>query len=229
MRVLITSPYGKEKLVRAFEQAGWTVVATLLELPDLIVPTVDEELPFFALNRDWFKSQGIEVMVGSDYTIAMTRDKAEFYRFCRRHGFKTPSTVQDTLIAKPRFGKGSKGIIKLDRSYIVQPFIDLPEVSIDYYADLNGDFRSAIPRFRRNVVNGESQDMEFVPDLDLTEIKRMGSELMLVGHNVIQGFLCEDKTICFMEVNPRFGGGSSLTFDIFNSPKILMETMRVGK
>ena len=52
MRVLITSPKGKERLVKAFEDVGWTVVRTLLELPDLIVPTVDEELPFFSQNRE---------------------------------------------------------------------------------------------------------------------------------------------------------------------------------
>jgi carbamoyl-phosphate synthase large subunit len=225
MRVLISSPRGKERLVKAFEQAGAEVVRTLLEVPQLIVPTVDEELPFFAINREWFQSQGVEVMVSSDYTISICRDKAEFYRFCVRHGFKTPTTMQETLIAKPRFGKGSKGLIKLDRSYIVQPLIDLPEVSIDYFADLDGTFVSAVPRFRLNVVNGESQEMASVPDFDFETVKRLGTELHLVGHNVIQGFW-DGKETTFIEVNPRFGGGSWMTFDIFNSPKVLMESIQ---
>jgi carbamoyl-phosphate synthase large subunit len=225
MRVLISSPRGKEALVEAFEEAGATVVRTLLEQPELIIPTVDEELPFFALNRDWFKSQGIAVMVGSDYTVSMCRDKAEFYRFCVRHGFKTPVTMQDMLIAKPRYGKGSRGIIRLDMSYIVQPIITLPEVSIDYFADLDANFINAIPRFRLNVINGESQDMALVTDFDLETVKRLGKELGLCGHNVIQGFW-DGKEMTFTEVNPRFGGGSWMTFDIFHSPKALMESIK---
>jgi len=63
--------------------------------------------------------------------------------------------------------------------------------------------------------------MEFVPDFDLEPVKRLGSELGLVGHNVVQGYWT-GKTLIFGEVNPRFGGGSHLTFDIFNSPKWLV-------
>lgn len=225
MRVLVTSIKGKEKLCKAFEDVGATLVDSLLALPDLIVPTVDEELPFFSLNRSWFQSQGVEVMVGSDYTISMCRDKMEFYRFCRRHSFLTPTTLQEHLIAKPRFGKGSRGIVRIDTSYIVQPVINLPEVSVDYFADLNGTFISAIPRFRLNVINGESQEMASVPDFDLETVKRLGRELLLVGHNVIQGFW-DGKEMIFTEVNPRFGGGSWLTFDIFNSPQFLMEHLK---
>lgn len=226
MRVLITSPKGKERLVKAFEEAGSYIVRTLSERPDLIVPTVDEELPFFAQARDWFKQQGIEVMVGSDMTIAFCRDKYQFFQFCRRHEFKTPDVYMGDFIAKPRFGKGSRGIVNINRSYVVQDLIkDQPEVSIDYFADLEGQFISAIARYRINVVNGESQAMEIVPpNFDYETVKRLGQELKLVGHNVIQGFW-DGKQMTFTEVNPRFGGGSWLTFDIFNSPKWLTENV----
>lgn len=226
MRVLITSQHGKANLVKAFEDAGATVVKTLLELPDLIVPTVDEELPFFSENIEWFNAQGIEVMVSGPYTMQMCRDKQEFARFCRRHGFKTPESIHGNLIAKPRFGKASRGVVRLDKSYIIQQFIDLPEVSIDYFADLSGNVKSIIPRFRKNVVNGESTEMEIVPNFNDAETRRLGVELLLAGHAVIQGFWTGSEVI-FSEVNPRFGGGSHLTFPLFNSPKALMETLRV--
>lgn len=222
MRVLVTSPKGKENLVKAFEDVGATVVNSLLELPDLIIPTVDEELPFFALNREWFNANGIEVMVASEFTISTCRDKAEFNLFCKRHGFQTPRTWHMEAHVKPRYGKGSKGIVKVDRSFIIQETSAFPEVSIDYFADLHGEPLNAIARFRLGIVNGASTEMEIVPNFNFKEVRRLGKELMLVGHNVIQGYWT-GETFIFGEVNPRFGGGSHLTFDIFNSPKWLKD------
>ncbi len=231
MKVLITSPRGKENLVKAFEDVGWTVVNSLLELPDLIVPTVDEELPFFAANREWFKAQGVEVLIASSFTIDTCRDKAEFNLFCGRHGFKRPPTYQPGELAsyiKPRFGKGSRGIVKVDSSCIIQTECPYPEVSVDYFTDLDGKMWSVVPRFRLNVVNGESKAMMFVPNFNVREIKRLGKELGLVGHNVIQGYWT-GKEFIFGEVNPRYGGGSWMTFDFCNTPRRLLETMRVHR
>lgn len=213
MRVLITQPRGKENLVKAFENAGAEIVRHISKA-DLIIPTVDEEL--------WLMSRsGLPVMCADDYTIDMCRDKAEFYRFCKRHQFLTPATMQDNLIAKPRFGKGGKGFIKLDRSYIVQEDLsELPEVSVDYFADAEGNTLSVIPRIRLGVINGEATKAEFINDMDLTEVTRLGQELMLVGHNVIQGFYTRTQ-FYFTEVNCRFGGGSWLSFGKFNSPEWL--------
>lgn len=215
MRVFITQQRGKERLVEAFIKAGAEIINTKQSYvkPDLIIPTVDEELPTMAYLREQ-----LPVMCSSEYTIQMCRDKAEFYRFCKRHGFLTPLTMQENMVVKPRFGKASKGIIKLDRSFIVQEDLsELPEVSIDYFADEDGNILSMIPRFRLDILNGESQKAEFIEDMDLSEIKRLGYELGLVGHNVIQGFYTKTQFF-FTEVNCRFGGGSHLTFEKFNSP-----------
>lgn len=133
MKVWITQPYGKEPLVHAFINAGAEVFrkGDSWDKPDLIIPVVDEELPTWSYLKNTHP-----VMCASPWTIDTCRDKAEFYRFCRRHEFKTPDTMQDDLIAKPRFGKGSKGIIRLDKSYIVQPdWSAHKEISIDYFAD----------------------------------------------------------------------------------------------
>lgn len=221
MSVYIDSPHGKEKLVAEFSK--YTRVDTQITIETtLIIPTVDETLPFFARQKEWFKAQGIDVMVASENTVYHCRDKAEFNLFCKRHGFQTPRTWHMNAFVKPRFGKGSKGITKVNTSSIIQEECEFPEVSVDYVADSDGTFISAIPRYRLDVVNGESQAFEIVPNMELTQIKRLGQELALVGHNVIQGYYTGD-TFIFGEVNPRFGGGSWMTFDIFSSPKFLME------
>lgn len=220
MRVLVTQPRGKERLVEAFIKAGAEILNPNkpYQKPDLIIPTVDEELPTMA-----YLNQALPIVVASEYTIQMCRDKGEFHGFCKRHGFLTPLTMQQDVIVKPRFGKASKGIIKVNRSYIIQEDLsEFPEVSIDYFADVEGNALSIIPRYRLDVQNGESQKAEFIKDMDLTEVQRLGKELMLVGHNVIQGFYTKTQ-FYFTEVNPRFGGGSWLTFEKFNSPKWLIE------
>jgi len=221
MKVLITSPRGKEKLVGMFKTLGAEVVTSLPA--DLIIPTVDEELPFFAQNKAWFEAQGTAVMVSNEQTIDACRDKYQFYQFCKRHGFRTPEIFMGDVVAKPRYGKGSRGISFFNRSYVIQERVaDFPEVSIDYFGDFNGEPVSVLPRYRKGVVNGESTELEYVMDFDYAEVHRMGKELKLVGHNVIQGFWTGTSMI-FTEVNPRFGGGSWMTFDRFNSPYWLLE------
>ncbi len=224
MSVYIDSPKGKEKLVAEFSKYT-NVTKSITTDTTLIIPTVDETLPFFAQNKEWFKAQGIQVMVASENTVYHCRDKAEFNLFCKRHCFQTPRTWQMNAFIKPRFGKGSRGQIKVNTSFIIQEECPFPEVSIDYFADLNGEVVSIIPRFRLDVVNGESQAMEIVPDFKYDTIKRLGKELGLVGHNVIQGYWTGDVFI-FGEVNPRFGGGSWMTFDIFSPAKWLTETYK---
>lgn len=230
MKIFISNQYGKERLVKAFENAGAEVVQRFAPLTDdikLIVPLTDEELPFFARAKDWFWSKGIRVLSSPEPTVYICRDKAEFYRFCRRHNFDTPVTYQDNFIAKPRFGKGGRGQFKIDRSYILQEKIEGQEYSIDYVADFDGNWQSVIARKRLNTVDGESTACEVVYHSKLlSEAIRLGRELGICGHAVMQCFYNPDtEEIKWLEVNPRFGGGSWMTFDLFNSPKYFMNLL----
>src|SRR5690242_3381447 len=94
MKVLITSPKGKERLIGAFLETGCEVVKELTEDVKLIIPAMDEELHLLSTMRDYFKTKGIVVSVASEFTINTCRDKAEFGLFCGRHGFNTPRTRQ---------------------------------------------------------------------------------------------------------------------------------------
>lgn len=223
MKVFITQPKGKENLIEEFKKTGVEIVSILDKKVTLIVPLVDEELWFFSHAKDWFKEQGITIAISNEFVVSTCRDKAEFYRFCKRHGFNTPLTMQDEIIAKPRFGKGSRGQFKIDRSYIVQEIVDWPEYSIDYYKDDN--ILSIIPRLRLDVINGESKSCKIVEDKKLIdEAARLGKELDLKYHNVMQCFY-NGSDIKWIEVNPRYGGGSWMTFKKFNSPQHLINSL----
>lgn len=220
MKIYIDQPFHKERLLAEFAKYA-TITTELLADTELIIPTVDETLPTWAASREYMLSKGIRVMVAGPTTIQLCRDKAEFYRVCKRHGVAALPTMQDHLIAKPRFGKGSKGIIKLDKSYVIQPLVSYPEYSVDYFADWDGTPLSIIPRVRMDVVDGESHAAKVIMDDTIIDAcKKFGQELGLIGHNVIQGFR-SDREFIFSEINPRFGGGSWLTWPVFNSVKWL--------
>lgn len=223
-KVFITSSrWGKDKLKKAFEDAGAEVVHQMSPEVKLIIPTVDEELCFFSNSREWFTAQGIHIAVSPEFAVYTCRDKMEFALFCGRHGFNTPHTRQmGGSLIKPRFGKGGKGQFKIDNSYIVQDFVDwMPEYSIDYFKD--HDILSVVPRLRLDIVNGESTKATINYSSRLVdEAKRLGAALGLEGPNVLQCFY-DGNTVVWSEVNCRYGGGSWLTFGEFNSPKFLIE------
>ena len=199
----------------------------------LLVPTRDEELPFYAGHKDEFAAIGTLVMVAPPEVIETCRDKREFVRFCRRNGFAIPVTYENPqkicgmdypLFIKPRYGKGGSQSARLDSKAqleaalkdmpdaVIQEFINAPEYTIDLFADFEGSVISVIPRLREHIVGGESyvSRTEDNPVI-IKETIRLAQTLGLVGHNTIQCFL-EHDNVRFIEVNPRFGGGAGLGF-----------------
>lgn len=223
MRVLIKSAGNKKHLIQEFQKYAdvvvedkdlnakcflWADASCSRELPDLIVKTRDEDIKH-----------------------PICWDKAEFNRFCRRHGFDTPETwladKDQKFFVKPRNGSGSNGVFIIDRSQLVQEFIDWPEYTIDYFADYEGNTLSCIPRKRLQVVGGESQACEIVDDPYLiSEATRMGQELGIKGPAAMQVFY-NGKKIKWIEVNPRFGGGSHFTWPLFSGPKWMCEEFKM--
>ena len=199
----------------------------------LLIPSRDEELPFFAEHKEKFAGIGVTVMVADKETIKICQDKKIFIEFCRDNGFATPETYEKTdlkagvkfpVFVKPHYGKGGKQSIRIDSQAelalalknipgaIVQKLVDSPEYTVDLFADFSGKVISVVPRERLLVFGGES----FVSrtsknSLLIEESVRLADKLRLIGHNTIQCFLDND-TVKFIEVNPRFGGGAHLGF-----------------
>lgn len=195
----------------------------------LLVPTRDEELPVFASNSDVFANAGVRVMVGSAETIRVCQDKAAFLAFCQTHGFHTPRRFDAAaalralpVFARPRFGKGSAGAVKvstaaelerLDEDVILQELVSAQEYTIDLFADFSGQVISVVPRQRVRIVAGESYVSRTVREPVLIDAaSRLAERLGLVGHNTIQCFF-DGVTPLFIEVNPRYGGAAQLGFE----------------
>lgn len=195
----------------------------------LLVPTRDEELPIFAAHRSRFEGAGVRVMVGSEDSIRTCQDKSAFLAFCERHGFRVPATVPRgaaaarlPVFARPRVGKSGAGAMTvssaaqleaLDADTILQEVVQLPEYTIDLFADFDGRVISVVPRERLRIVAGESYVSRTarVPAL-IDEGVRLAQALGLVGHNTVQCFF-DGTAALFIEINPRYGGAAHLGFE----------------
>lgn len=225
--------------------------ATLLDLcrrerVELLVPTRDAELPWFAERRARFAEIGTRVLVSAPAAIERCRDKRAFADFCAAHGFATPPAVtlpaaadDFPLFAKPRIGQGSGGARRIESAaglagldaehWIVQRFDGGPEYTLDVCAGFDGTVLSVVPRRRLQVLAGESITGVTVMDPALVELgAAVVRALGLIGHATVQCFH-DAAGSRLIEVNPRFGGGAALGFAAgADSPRWLLRLARGG-
>jgi carbamoyl-phosphate synthase large subunit len=200
----------------------------------LVVPTRDEELLLFAENVDEFKRVGTTVMVSSPAAIKVCQDKKQFIDFCGKNGYETPEVIANPaavtaedfpLFVRSRYSKASESAYKVksqeELSYhtqrldepIIQEYVDAEEYTVDLFADFDGTVLSVVPRQRITVFGGESfVGKTFRHNGIINASVRLAESLGLIGHNTIQCFLDDDEAVKFVEVNPRYGGGVSLSF-----------------
>lgn len=199
----------------------------------LIIPTRDEDVIYFSKNKHYLERKlGLKVMV-PDFDVAnRCFDKFEFYNFLTKHGIPTikswvevSNEITFPCVVKARKGSGARTFfivesknellekIKDTDELFIQEFVEGAEYTIDYFADFEGKCISIVPRIRVKVIAGESKVGVTVKDKQITELcSILGQKIGLIGHNVIQCFKTEAGDIKFIEINPRFGGASNLSF-----------------
>jgi carbamoyl-phosphate synthase large subunit len=149
---------------------------------DLVVPTIDTELPVWAAHRDRFDEIGTTVALSHGDVVAIAADKQRTHDWLVAHGFPTveQTTPADALsdraawtfplMAKPRFGSASVGVglvrdaeelalvARRDHELgeiVVQRVAPGVEHTIDVLADHSGRCVCAVPRRRIEVRAGE--------------------------------------------------------------------------
>jgi carbamoyl-phosphate synthase large subunit len=205
---------------------------------DLVVPTLDPELPVYAAARDRFAAIGTTVAISSPEVAAIAGDKQHTHDWLVANGFPTvvQGTVDDVrsdpsawpfpLIVKPRFGSASIGVAvvhDLDAlehaapgdDAIVQTLATGTEHTIDLLADRTGRCLAAIPRKRIEVRAGEVSKAVTVRVPALAELaEKMCAALPgPFGALNFQVFVSPDAgQLAVIEVNARFGGGYPLSY-----------------
>jgi carbamoyl-phosphate synthase large subunit len=200
---------------------------------NLVIPTIDDELPIFGRSLTQFEQLGIEVAVSSERTSNICNDKYETYLFCLNNGISTPETrlaadvdfgaLRYPVYVKPRFGRGSVNVfavgneaqLRLFLDYvpgaIVQDRLDGTEFTVDVLSDFNSRVLSIVPRERLVIRAGVSDKGITRNNAEVIAFaKEVAEKLQIVGPANIQ---CkwDGRDVSLIEVNPRFSGGIPLT------------------
>lgn len=200
---------------------------------NLIIPTIDTDLLVLSQNVAKFDEIGTKVLISKQDKIAMCRDKnytADFFRSC---GLKAPRTVNDYQLyhgpypcfIKPKDGSSSINAFKVENEselkvyaeqvgdYIVQPFIEGTEYTVDIFCDYEGNPLFITPRIRVAVRAGEVLKTEIAMDeMIIEECRKLIAGFQPCGPMTVQ--LIRQNTTgddYYIEINPRFGGGAPLS------------------
>ena len=142
---------------------------------DMLIPTIDTDLLVLSQNVEKFEQIGTKVLVSKTDKIAVCRNKnltADFFASC---GLKAPKTVNNyqdykgtyPCFIKPKDGSSSINAFKVENEselevyagqiedYIIQPFIEGTEYTVDIFCDYEGKAIFVIPRVRMAVRAGE--------------------------------------------------------------------------
>ena len=200
---------------------------------NLLIPTIDTDLLVLAENKERFCNIGTKVLVSSLEKVQVCRDKNQTSRFFKGCGLSTPISVRDwneykngyPAFIKPKDGSSSIHTYKIkDKAelehyasqmdgYIIQPYIEGTEYTVDIFCDFEGNPVYITPRIRMAVRSGEVLKTKI--DLDekiIKGCKRIIHGLRPCGPITVQ-LIREKKSGIdyYIEINPRFGGGAPLS------------------
>ena len=100
---------------------------------------------------------------------------------------------------------------------IIQEFVPGQEYTLDLFIDMAGQVRAVVPRKRLEVRAGEVSKSQIVLNPKILQAgHKVGEALAAIGGLGPINVQCiyspeEDSEVKFIEINPRFGGGSHLT------------------
>lgn len=188
------------------------------EKVDIFIPVHDFEIMKIAQNINKFNN--VKITLASYENIVLFSDKYKASKAVETLGILTPKTVKNDFcgkkIVRKRVSVGSKGIriftgnerIHLENDEFLQEFIEGEEYTVDIFCSKSGKPISIIPRIRMEVKAGVSTKMKIVKDNELiNQCLIIIQKYKLPGLSNIQ-FIKSKGKYYFLELNPRFGGGS---------------------
>jgi len=202
---------------------------------DLIVPTIDPELPVYAKHAKEFESGGTTVLISHSDTIDIASDKCRTNKWFLDHEFPTvaQSEVAEALanlsqwafplIVKPRRGSASIGVrivndaetfksLESQAGLLAESIARGVEHTTNLFVDRAGRCLSAVPHQRLEVRSGEVSKGITVKNHKLMELAKRVAEALpgARGPLNLQGFVDQNNEVKFTEINARFGGGFPL-------------------
>ena len=203
----------------------------------LLVPTIDTELPLYSAAKKQFAAIGTTVAVSSPKAIDICEDKRQTHQWLAELGLPVPrqASIQTVLnepgswplplIVKPARGSSSVNMRRIkniaDLTNIPYPEVMVAEsiatgdeYTIDVYIDKTGQPRCAVPRKRLETRSGEVSKGMTVREPKIQHLAEQVASSLHDGFGCInvQIFFDRDQdTARIIEINPRFGGGYPLS------------------
>jgi carbamoyl-phosphate synthase large subunit len=196
---------------------------------EVLMPCSGFDIFPYSENRDRLEEAGSHVVVSDRYCLEICRDKLLTYNFLSNK-YDLPFTTIDPskirtfpVIAKPRFGKGSRDVITIesesDLAYVAKKYEKqqmiyqelLPgiEYTVDVLSDLEQEPLFAIPRVRLQTKAGISTQGKIARSSELEETcMKIAKDLGIRGPCCVQMKESCDGALKLVEVNPRLGGGT---------------------
>lgn len=200
---------------------------------EALIPTIDTDLMLLAENREQFAQIGTRVIISAPEKIAPCRDKRYTADYFHSVGLESPVPVDDIdaykggfpAFIKPKDGSSSIFAYKVNNQeelisyaaqvpdYIIQPFIEGTEYTVDIFCDFAGNPIFITPRIRLAVRAGEVLKTQIVQDQQIiAEMKQMLRDYKPCGPITVQLIRHSQTGVnYYIEINPRFGGGAPLT------------------
>jgi carbamoyl-phosphate synthase large subunit len=216
------------------------------EKPDMIISGPEEEIIKFSKNKQKFDELGVILLMPNYESVKVCMDKLQTNKMFRKINIPVPRIFRDIskvhypCIIKPNSGRGGRDIYipsdekelrfyyKKIKNPIIQEFVEGEEYSIDTFSDIDGNVLSVVPRKRLSTESGISVKSVTVYNPKIIEYtRRILEELKLFGPSCIQCIKDKSGTPKFIEVNPRFGGGSILSIE--SDPSIFENLLKILK
>lgn len=198
-----------------------------------LIPTIDTDLLLLSKHKAEFSAIGTEVLIAAEDKVQLCRDKrftADYFIKC---GLKSPRPVDDftkydggfPAFIKPKDGSSSINAFKVTNAeelksfaqriddYIIQPFIEGTEYTIDCFCNFDGEPIFITPRERIAVRSGEILKGRIAQDTVMVEeMKRLLADFKPSGQITVQ-LIKQNGTgdNYYIEINPRFGGGAPMS------------------
>lgn len=200
---------------------------------DGLIPTIDTDLLLLSKNKSAFEKVGTTVFVASPDKVAICRDKTLTSNYFTSLGLYAPKATDSMeeydggypAFIKPKDGSSSIDAYKVNNEkelfayaekigdYVVQPFANGIEYTVDAFCDKEGNPLYITPRIRLAVRAGEVLKTEIRQEKEIIEeVKTLLSDFRPCGAITIQLIRDEEiKRNAYIEINPRFGGGAPLS------------------
>jgi carbamoyl-phosphate synthase large subunit len=197
---------------------------------EVLMPSSGSDIYPYSENRKQLAEMGAEAIVSDRDKLEICRDKMLTFQTLSNK-FLLPFTTAESdkidtfpVLAKPRFGKGSRGIVKIDDEsdlrYIIskrddlvfQEYLPGTEYTVDVLSDLEGKPIIAVPRIRMQTKAGISTKGRVLRDPALEmDCMKIAELVGIRGPCCMQMKESAEGRLKLIEINPRMGGGTIFT------------------